>query len=304
MTLKRNLLAVVLLTAVFPAFAQQRPPGNLPPGVKAERDIPYVANGGPRQILDLYLPAKPAEKPLPLVIWIHGGAWSAGSKDGCPFLPFVNRGFAVASINYRLSQMAIWPAQIQDCKAAVRFLRANAAKYNLDPDHFGVGGGSAGGHLVAVLGTAGQVKELEGDLGNNGVSSRVQAVCDLFGPTDLLKMAEQAGPNSTLQHDSPNSPESKLIGGAIQENKEKAKTANPITYVSKDSAPFLIMHGDKDPLVPLGQSQLLEKALKDAGVEVTLKVIEGAGHGGRQFNSPEANEAIEVFFNKHLKAAK
>ncbi len=303
MRLTRNHLAVLLLLAAFPAFAQ-RSAANLPPGVKVERDIPYVANAGPRQMLDLYLPAKAPEKPLPLIIWIHGGAWSAGSKDGCPFVSLVNKGFAVASINYRLSQMAIWPAQIQDCKAAVRFLRANAAKYNLDPEHIGVGGGSAGGHLVAMLGTAGKAKELEGDLGNNGVSSRVQAVCDLFGPTDLLKMGEQAGPDSVMKHDAPNSPESKLIGGPIQENKEKAKTANPITYVSKDSAPFLILHGDKDPLVPLGQSQLLEKALKDAGVEVTLKVIEGAGHGGRQFSTPEANDAIEAFFSKHLKHAK
>ena len=168
----------------------------------------------------------------------------------------------MASINYRLSQHAIFPAQIEDCKAAIRWLRANAAKYHLDADRIGVWGASAGGHLVAMLGTTGSVKELEGKGGNLDQSSRVQCVVDWFGPSDLPTMGGS--------HDDPGSPESRLIGGPVQENKEKARKASPLTYVSKDSAPFLIMHGDQDNVVPPGQSELLAEALKKAGVEVTL----------------------------------
>src|SRR5262249_27571146 len=146
----------------------------------------------------------------------------------------------------RFSQDAIWPAQIYDCKAAVRFLRANAAKYNLDPDHIGVGGDSAGGHLAAVLGTTGDVGELEGGLGNPGGSSRVQAVLDWSGPTDFTQIAQQSLPNSVLKHDAPNSPEARLLGGPIEEKKELARTANPLTYIDKKTPPFLIMHGDAD----------------------------------------------------------
>ena len=159
-------------------------------------------------------------------------------------MPLAAKGYAVASINYRLSQHAVFPAQIEDCKAAIRWLRANAAKYHLDPDHIGVWGASAGGHLVALLGTTGSVKELEGKGGNLDQSSRVQCVVDWFGPTDLATMGGS--------HDKPGSPESRLIGGPVQENKEKARKASPLTYVSKDSAPFLIMHGDQDNTVPPG----------------------------------------------------
>jgi len=164
---------------------------------------------------------------LPLIIHIHGGGWSGGDKNGIPPIGLVANGYALASVQYRLSGEAIFPAAIQDCKAAVRWLRANAKKYNLDPDHFGVWGGSAGGHLVALLGTSGGVKEFEvGD--NLNVSSKVQAVCDWFGPTDFLQMNAQAkaGAGGALDHDGPKSPESRFIGGAIQENKDKC--ARPI----------------------------------------------------------------------------
>jgi acetyl esterase/lipase len=273
---------------------------RVPEGVKALRDIEYVPGGGPRRTLDLYLPEK-AAGPLPLIIWVHGGGWSAGSKENCPALLYTRRGYAVASINYRLSQSAVFPAQIQDCKAAVRWLRANAKTHGLDPERFGAWGSSAGGHLVALLGTAGDAKDLDGDGPNREVSSRVQAVCDWFGPTDLLKMDAQSGPNSRIKHDAPASPESRLIGGAIQENKEKAERANPIKYVGAGAPPFLIMHGDQDPLVPLGQSELLHEALKKAGVDSTLHVVKGAGHG---FGRDAAGKLVEEFFDRHLKRGK
>jgi acetyl esterase/lipase len=286
--------AVLMLAGVVWA---QAPAPVLPEGVKALRDLEYVQGGSPAQRLDLYLPEK-TERPLPLIIWIHGGAWRAGSKNGTPALRFTRRGYAVASVEYRLSGEARFPAQIQDCKAAIRWLRAHAKEYRLDPEHFGVWGSSAGGHLVALLGTSGGVAELEGSLGSAGVSSRVQAVCDWFGPTDFLQM-DRAG--SQIHHDGPNSPEAQLIGGPIQDNKAQVAKANPITYVSKDDPPFLIMHGDQDPQVPFNQSELLEAALKKAGVPVRFQPIRGAGHGGPLFNSPETQRQVEEFFDKHLK---
>jgi acetyl esterase/lipase len=297
----------VLLGLVFavPAILAQEkakaPEPKLPEGVKAHRDLEYVPGGGVRQSLDLYVPEK-AAGPLPLIIWIHGGGWSAGSKERCPALPYLTRGYAVASINYRLSGTAKFPAQIEDCKAAVRWLRANAKKYNLDADRFGAWGSSAGGHLVALLGTSGEAKDLEGDGPNREFSSRVQAVCDFFGPTDLTRMDAQSGPNSRIKHDSPNSPEARLIGGPVQDNKEKAARADPIKYIGKSAPPFLIVHGDADPLVPLGQSEILHEALKKAGVESTLHVVKGAGHGFG--NDREVARMVGEFFDRHLKPAR
>jgi acetyl esterase/lipase len=298
-------LAVALLVGLsVQADAPKNPPEKktppVPEGVKVERDLEYGPHGE-RNKLDLYLPEKEVDHPLPLVIWIHGGGWEAGNKDNPLGLGLLKKGYALASINYRLSQTAKFPAQIEDCKAAVRYLRANAKKYNLDADHIGVFGASAGGHLVALLGTTGDVKELEGDGSNKEVSSRVQAVVDFFGPTDMLKMKAQADANSVLDADSATSAVGKLFGGPVQEHKELAEKANPIHYITKDAAPFLIMHGDKDNLVPLAQSRILDEALKKAGVESTLVVIEGDGHGGPGFAAKENLEKILDFLDKHLK---
>jgi acetyl esterase/lipase len=284
-----------------PKAKQKAPPqaAPLPAGVEAHRDLSY----GPhpeRNVLDLYVPM--SDKPLPLVIWVHGGGWQNGSKNGNnPAMQLLARGYAVAAVNYRLSQHAVFPAQIHDCKAAVRFLRANAGKYNLNPAAFGVWGSSAGGHLVTLLGTSGGNPALDPTPGKSIVSDRVQAVCDFYGPTDLAKMGEQSGPNSKIDHNAPNSPESRLIGGPIQENKDKAAKANPVEYVSKDSPPFLILHGDADPLVPLAQSELLVAALKKVGAEVELVVIKGGGHGGAEFGTPEYQAKITAFFDRHLR---
>ena len=279
-------------------------PAPLPPGVKAERNISYVENGHRNQVLDLFLPEQPSGQPLPLMIWIHGGAWMAGNQSSPPVLYLVNKGFAVASVQHRFSSDALWPAQAYDCKAAIRFLRANAAKYHFDPNHFAVGGDSSGGHLAAFIGTSGGVAEMEGDLGNTNVSSRVQAVVDWFGPTDFMLMAQQSGPRSMLHHDAPNSPESRLLGGPVQEKRDLARTANPITYIDRSDPPFLIMHGDNDQLVPLAQSAMLAKALKDAGVDVTMKTIPGASHEGPQFRNAESQQLIEGFLSAKLKVDK
>ncbi len=206
-------------------------------------------------------------------------------------------------MSYRLSQEAVFPAQIEDCKAAIRWLRANADQYHIDPDRIGAWGASAGGHLVALLGTSGDVDELEGKLGNSEQSSRVQAVCDFFGPTDFLQMDAHAQRGSRLIHDAADSPESQLVGGPIQTNKGKVARANPITYVTEDDPPFLIVHGDRDALVPWHQSQLLFDALQDAGVKnIAFHKIEGAGHGfgGRR----EVDRLVDEFFEKQLKSLK
>jgi acetyl esterase/lipase len=307
MRLAAAILGLALVAAMGPAQPPGKPKGKgenpawLPAGAKVQRDLVYATVDGRKLHLDLYLPAK-AEKPLPLVLWVHGGAWLGGSKNSVPPNDLLEHGFAIAAVQYRLSGQATFPAAIQDCKAAVRWLRGSARKYNLDPERFGAWGASAGGHLAALLGTSGGVKEF--DVGDHlDQPSRVQAVCDWFGPTDFLQMtahAKAAGVPSKIDHDSPRSPESRFIGGPILENKEKVARANPITFVGRDDPPFLIVHGDKDGTVPLGQSQILEEALKKAGVEVTLVVHKGAGHGGPAFTSPASRKATRAFFAKHL----
>jgi acetyl esterase/lipase len=279
------------VTLVTAQERQARPAqGGLPAGTKVTRDLEYVKGGHERQKLDLYLPER-ADGPLPAIVWIHGGAWRQGSKDRCPAMPFVAKGYAVASINYRLSQHAPFPAQIGDCKAAIRWLRANAANYHFDPDHIGVWGASAGGHLVALLGTTGDMKQLEGKEGNLDQSSRVQAVVDWFGPSDFRN----------TKTSSKDSPVVQLLGGPVSENRERAALASPLAHVAKNDPPFLIMHGDKDPTVALSQSEMLAEALKKAGVDLTLEVLKGAKHGGPEFSSPESRKLIEEFFAKHLK---
>ncbi len=264
---------------------------------KILRNLEYVPNGHERQKLNLYLPMNNSDKPLPLIVWVHGGAWLGGSKENPPVRRFVPLGFAVASVNYRLSQHAIFPAQIEDCKAAIRFLRAHAKQYNIDPTRIGTWGASAGGHLVALLGTTGDDKSF--DTGPNlDQSSAVQAVCDFFGPTDFTKMSAFS---STMNHDADDAPEAKLVGGPVQEKKEVCRQANPITYITRKDPPFLIVHGDKDPLVPHNQSQILFDAPKAADVNATLYIVKDGGHG---FRDPEVDRLVTEFFLKHLKSAK
>jgi len=252
-------------------------------------DVDYVGDGLVGHKLDIYLPLI-GDGPFPAVVYIYGSAFFGNNRKGTvnkEFKPvLLEAGFAVVAINHRGSREAIFPAQIQDAKAAIRYIRANAAKYDLDPDRIGATGCSSGGHLVTMLGTTGGVKtytvgditmDLEGALGNHTeTSSRVRAVCDWFGPTNFLIM-DTCG--SEMHHDAPDSPESTLVGGPIQENPDKCALANPITYVDADDPPFLIFHGDADPLVPFCQSDSLYSALKKADVPAEYKLVKGAKHG-------------------------
>jgi acetyl esterase/lipase len=271
------------------------PPLDLQP-VALHRDLAYVPHGHPRQRLDLYLPERAS--PAPLIVWIHGGAWMEGCKEDDLPRDYLAQGYALASLNYRLSQHARFPAQIEDCKAAVRWLRGHAADFNLNPEHIAAWGPSAGGHLAALLGTTGEVREFE--VGENlGFSSRVQAVVDYFGPTDFLQMDAYRLPDGML-HDPAESPESLLVGGPIQLNREAVARANPLTYLTEQAPPFLIVHGDRDPLVPHHQSQLLAAALEKAGVPVTFYTVRGGGHG--DFSDPQVAELTHQFLARQLTA--
>ena len=254
-----------------------------------QRDLVYKRVNGAVLTLDLYCPEK-VSGPAPVIVWVHGGGWRRGGKKQCPAVALVPDGYAVASIDYRLSSTAPFPAQIEDCKAAVRWLRANAAKYNLDADRIGVWGMSAGGHLAALLGTSGGVPELEGSGDNMQYSSRVQAVCDVAGPADLLAMTN-LGPRRTLAIEG-------LLGGPLEKDKAKAIAASPIHYVSKDDPPFLIVHGEADRVVPVEQSQRLYDELRKAGVNATLKILPQVGHQGVLM---DALKDAEVFFDATLK---
>ncbi|MFT5367183.1 MAG: acetyl esterase/lipase/S-formylglutathione hydrolase FrmB [Candidatus Latescibacterota bacterium] len=268
----------------------------LPEGVRVEKDVVYGTVGDRELVLDLYWHSD-IEKAIPLVIWVHGGAWRKGSKNNSQnVLPLLSKGYAVASVGYRLSGEAIFPAQIQDCKAGVRWLRAHAGDYQLDGEKFGVWGSSAGGHLVALLGTANDVVEWEVG-GHLDVSSRVQAVCDWFGPTDFLRMNDVKG---NIDHDAANSPESQLVGVPIQEHPDLVGNANPISYVSEDDPPFLIMHGGEDLTVIPNQSEFLNVALQEQGVSSTFVIVDDRAHG---FGGERADifKLVSGFFDEHLK---
>ncbi len=303
--MKPLFLLLTLLTSAV--FAQQvRKPFQLPAGIKMEKDIAYIEGGDEAQKLDIYLPEKPSEKPLPLIVHIHGGGWRGGSKFPCPVMGMVFKGYAVASVEYRFSQKAVFPAQIQDCQAAIRWLRAHAKQYNFDTNHLGAVGGSAGGHLSALVGTSGGKKAFPSIGGNEDQSDRVQAVCDIYGPADFSTVIQQAAEDKNVknifQFNTPSDPYSLLIGTKL-DDKPKADAVSPVHYVTKDNPPFLILHGTHDSLVPYAQSVQLEAALKAQGVPVWLQKLPGSGHGGPAFNKPALLQLMQDFFDKYLKDA-
>jgi acetyl esterase/lipase len=266
---------------------------SLPADTKVLPDIEYARVGRTSLKLDLYLPPK-GDRPVPVIVWIHGGAWQAGDKKPCQFARATSLGYAVASINYRLTDEAVFPAQIHDCKAAIRWIRANAKKYGFDPDHIGVAGGSAGGHLVALLGTTGDMKELEGDVGGNlRYSSKVQAVADFCGPTAFT--GEITLPQ---EHKREHPALVKLFGGPLREHADLARLASPAAHASKDDPPFLIVHGDQDNTVPVNQAHFFDEKLTAAGVEHKLFIVKGGGHG---VLNPETIRMALALFDKHLK---
>jgi acetyl esterase/lipase len=257
--------------------------------------------------MDIYIPSG-LSSPAPVIVFIHGGGWSSGSK-GPVNIPFFqqsfNSGFVCADINYRLSGDSIWPAQIEDCKTAIRFLKANASLYNLDTCNFGVIGESAGGHLASMIGTSAGVKSLEGfHLGSRNQTSRVKAVVDLYGPTDFLKedgyYPVSCGSNGLIHNY--NSYETNLLGvDFLTSHPGIVSTANPITYISADDAKFFIIHGKDDCVVPSYQSTLLNDALYSANIPADDFIIaEGQSHSDPYFSETPSTILYNNFFLKYL----
>lgn len=269
--------------------------------ISFELDIPYAATGNPRHRLDLYLPRSRKLDTLPVIVFFHGGGWLQGDKaDGAArLLPFVRSGeYAGVAAGYRLSGEATWPAQLHDAKAAVRWVRANAARLGLDPARIGAWGRGAGGHLALTLGTTGDlphVLQLEGSLEPHaGVSSRVAAVASYFAATDLPALI---GQDSDIDRMRPDAPEARLIGGALPDNPRRARSASPIAYVSTGDPPVLIVHGSADRVVPYNQALRLIAALREAGVRSYLVTVRGAGHGDFPRGTDRRTAA---FFGRYL----
>jgi acetyl esterase/lipase len=283
----------LILSLVAPLIlcAGEKEPPKLPPGATFTADIAYLTNAHMRQRLDLgFFSGGP---PRPLLVWIHGGAFAGGDKAENEQIwdELMERGFAVATVNYRLSGDAKWPAQITDCKAAIRFLRAHARDYNLAPGQIGVWGSSAGGHLAALVGTSGGEKKF--DVGEYlDHSSAVQCVIDLFGPIDFEKMPRPGDPNS---------PEARMWGRPTAAAPDLAREANPLTYISEGTPPFLIFHGDADTVISIDQSRLLQAALQKAGAPSEFIILPGVGHSHVAVWQKE-RERICAFFSKYLRS--
>ena len=302
---RRTFLHTTLATAAL-GFLPRIAVAADAPGTRTEtqrvfKDVAYVERGHEQQRLDIYLPRNPG--PHPLIVWVHGGAWRAGSKQDMPLGGLIAQGFAVASVDYRLSTVAPMPAQMHDIKAAIRFLRAHAGEYGFDARRFAVAGSSAGGHLAALTGTSNGNAELEGKLGAHcDQSSDVQAIVSFFGASNLQTILGQSTPHGlsvrvpALQL---------LLGGQPDEKPALAKLASPVAHVDAHVdahvPPLLLIHGDADPQMPVEQSRELDAAYRKAGRPVEFVVMPGSVHGGKEFFDAERLALVEKFLRAHLK---
>lgn len=259
-------------------------------------DLEFAKVGGQKLLLDLFLPAK-ASKP-PLVLYIHGGGWRSGTRKDVFPLFLAKNGYAVASIDYRLSSVATFPAQIFDCKGTARWLRAHAGEYGYDADRIAAMGTSAGGHLAVLLGTSGGMQELEGDVGGNlGHSSRIQAVVDFFGPVDFILRSK----DQPEQTDKAGGKVYQLLGKPVRDNLDLARLASGAFHVTPDDPPLIIFHGTKDRTVLINQSHRIRDAFTTQGLKVEFHTVEGGGHGGPQFSTPERSGQVLKFLGESLK---
>ncbi len=279
-------------------------PGGVAADVTVEENITYGEGGDTELKLDIARPV--GDGPFPAIVFIHGGGWYQGTRQGYrgQIMEAARRGYVATTISYRLMKFdekkketttatASFPAQIYDAKAAIRWLRANAAKYHIDPGHVGVTGSSAGGHLSLLVGLTDVKSNLEGDGGNPDQSSRVQAVVNVYSPTDIAACHKDSSVAWIFRL---------FMGGTPDETAETYKQASPVTYVSRDNPPVLTLHGDRDALVPVAQATTLNDKMKAAGASHTLMIFEGQGHGFRGEYQQKAITATWDFFDQHLKS--
>jgi len=258
-----------------------------------QSDIEYATVDGHHLRLDLYRP--PTKQACPVIVWIHGGAWRAGSKNSVPIRNLVEHGFAIASVDYRLSPVARFPAQAHDIKAAIRFLRANAAEYKLGTRKIVIAGASAGGHLAALVGVTNGVSELEGGVGQHlGESSAVQGIVSFYGASNLQTILSQSTPHGL----SVRIPALDLfLGGQPEAEPERARLASPVVHVDETDPPLLLIHGDQDPQMPINQSHELHARYKSFGLPVQFEVVHGAAHGGKGFYEAEMLNRVAEYLS-------
>ena len=261
-------------------------------------DIPFVVANGQELRLDLYLPSG-VNRP-PLIVYVHGGAWRADSKESMPLASLVNHGFAVASVDYRLSPVAQFPAQVHDIKAAIRFLRAKESDYGYDAGAITIAGSSAGGHLAGLVGVTNGNKQMEGELGDyRDQSSDVQAIVDYYGASNFLTILKQSTPHGigvrvpALQL---------LLGAQPEDTPELAKLASPIFHVDRSDPPLLLLHGDQDPQMPINQSHELYGAYKVQSLPARFEVLHGAGHGGSRFYDEYSTGIVLEFLDQYVRS--
>ena len=279
------------------ASAQQPLDASNPPNYIKTADILYAVIDGRQLALDLYMP-NDVDNP-PLLVWVHGGRWLRRTKEDVFTTALVGEGFAIASIDFRLSVDAPFPAQIHDIKAAIRFLRANATTYGYDATRIGIHGRSSGGHLTALVGVTNGNKELEGSVGEHlDQSSDVQAVVSYFGASNLTSILDQSTPfGITLR----SAALALLLGGSLEQKMELAKLASPVFHVDATDPPLLLLHGDQDPQMPINQAHELHGVYKEHGLPVHFEVIHGAVHGSEEFFDQKRNALVTAFLKEHLR---
>jgi acetyl esterase/lipase len=280
-------LAFLATAATAPAFAD----------VATLTDIEYARVGDTSLKLDLYQPEGAVAAPL--LVWVHGGGWEAGTKIPMPLTALVERGFAIASLDFRPASQARFPGQVHDIRAGVRFLRASAARYGYDATRIGILGASSGGHLAALVGVSAGVAELEGALGEHvGESSAVAAIVSYFGASNLTTILAQSTPFGLRIREPALA---RLLGGPPDADASLARLASPVFHVDPTDPPLLLLHGDQDPQMPINQSHELEGAYVAQGLTATLVVVHGAAHGGEAFYAPARIEQVAAFLETHLR---
>jgi acetyl esterase/lipase len=291
---------VGLILFVLP-FAAEVAAQTREPEFTVVSDVQYCTGGGRPLLMDVFIPKHRNRTPTPAVLWIHGGGWERGDKGGNSGAQFLaNEGFVTASLSYRLSGDSPFPAAVEDCKCAIRFLRASASKYGIDPDRIGVAGSSAGGHLAELVATADQSKGLEGDGGWQNVSSKVQAAAAYYGVSDLTVQFPQDTVRVIV----------KFFRGTEKERPELYRKASPMSYVSKDDPPLLLAHGENDDAVPFDQSVRMAEAYRRLGLSVEFIPVKNAGHDFQHIGDSPVSPSVEIihqrtvdFFNRYLVSA-